>query len=319
MDNIIEKYRTKNKCSQELLNIIEKIIYAFTTVLGEKYIDKILEAFNKLAIYEFGTIEEAGEISNNYFNNGKKYRYSIIAQGGGIAEDDYYIDNDGKLQQKFIVLISKGEYTESKIQLIVHGICHVLSSLNLPELDGNILHTKSGVSETSYEFDGKYKGKILKNTNTLFNEIITENLAMQVMDTYNQTVKHPPESYNGVVASFRAIFRSEALNRIIIDDYMDNTEHYLDAINNLFQPENIQQAVREISDRLNTENTNIKNFLESLYKMSVQEFFSYYFEILKNFMIRPKDIDRETYKVMKQITIEVVRILGRNLELQKKL
>ena len=36
MDNIIEKYRTENKCSQELLNIIEKIIYAFTTVLGEK-------------------------------------------------------------------------------------------------------------------------------------------------------------------------------------------------------------------------------------------------------------------------------------------
>ena len=47
--------------------------------------------------------------------------------------------------------------------------------------------------------------------------MVTENLAMQIMDYLEPNISHEPTAYNGYVNDFKGIFRSTAFNKVLID------------------------------------------------------------------------------------------------------
>lgn len=300
--------------NQMLLNIK----CAFITLLGEKYQDRIIQAFQNIGIYEYETTEEAESLSDRYFNNGKNYKYSALAMGGGITEDDYYTDELGNVNQKIIVLISKGEYNEQKIQILVHEICHALSLYGSFRVEENQLYVKNGVVETRYEFDGNFKGKIISDKNVLYNEIITENLAAQVMDVYNDMVKHHAVSYQGAAEDFRSLFRNENLNPVIIEDYMSHnpSNNFINALVSQISQEEYQNVVQKVSTNYDLNNESIRNYFANLYDMPVNAFFNHFVEYF-NRLSRPQNMDRSIFKIVKSINRSIIRELGNELEIEK--
>lgn len=320
MDEILNRFRNENNCSEEMIQILSNIMIACVNVLGEQYIDRILETFKSFNIYEYENVEEAGKISTQFFNNGKEYRYKTIATGGGITEDEYYLDNNGELKQKYIILISKGEYTESKIQIIIHEICHILSSINAYKLDGNVITAKSGVSSCSFEFNNQMKSpNLLTNENELYNEIITENLAAQIMDAYNPEIAHTPIAYAGYANSILRLFRSNEMNHIFIDDYLNNTTYHYEVFNNIFTNEDIQISLNSFITEEDLKHPLIKDYIEKVRQMSPNEFFNSYRFYLNKFKYPPKHLDWESFKRIKQINKILVSYLGERLNLKKDL
>jgi len=315
MNEFFNNIKVKYNYSDEFIKILSDIMYSFIVVLGESNLDKIIYVFENVFIYEYENVKEAGEFATTYFNNGKTYSFSSVATGGGVIENDYYLDKNGNLDEKVLILLQKGNYSEKNIQTLIHELCHAISSINGFLLKDNIIYTVSGVSSASYEFDGKYKGKIVESSNNIFNEIITENLAVQVMDVYDNKTSHNAINYSGITEKFRKIFRNESINSVIIYDYLNHSSNFMDVLNILYNEEDLKNIVEYLYTVIDINNLELKNYLDTIYNMSVEDFFNIYIEYSNYLFGNPFGIDKETFKIMKQINNEIVLELSNKLEI----
>lgn len=315
MNEFLNKIKVKYNYSDEFIKILSDIMYSFLIVLGESNLDKILYVFENIFIYEFENVKEAGIFATTYFDNGKTYSFSSRATGGGVTENDYYLDDNGNLREKVLILLQKGDYSEKSIQTLIHEICHGISSINGFVLKDSIIHTVSGVSSASYEFNGKYKGRMVEGSNNIFNEIITENLAVQVMDVYNNKITHKAINYSRITENFRNIFRNESINSVIINDYLDHSSNFMDVLNTLYTEEDLKNIVEYLYTVVDINNSVLKEYLNTLYNMTIEDFFNIYIEYNNYIYGNPINIDRETFRIMKQINNEIVLELSNKLEI----
>ena len=309
MKEFLKKLKSNNNYSDELINMLGSIIPSFINVLGEQYRSRIYELIERIHFFEYDDLNVGGEHLTNYFDNGKEYRINSIAIGGGFVEDGYYVDENKNVSQKLVVGVSKTN-SNNKIQTLIHEICHALSFSN-GILDGDYIITTTGFNKTKYKYNGKYIDEKVSDEYLIFNEIITENLAMQIMDDYDNNVIHEPSSYNGYVNYFKELFRNPKLNYIIINDYFNHTFNFLNEINNLFTNEDLRECISGFFTDENMNNPMIKEHLIRISNMSPSEFFLEYMKSLE--FSYGENKDRKSNKSIRNINLDIVYMLGERL------
>ena len=302
MNEYFLNLKNKYNYDDQLINIISGVISAFVEVLGEQYKDRLLDAFNNIPIFTYKEPREAGEMLTRYFNNGKKYRISSMAKGGAFVEDEYSIDQNGELVQHFI--IGLGSYDDKAIQSLIHEMLHALS-YHKPILEDGIIKTGTGFNTFSYNFDGNSKGTVMDEKNLVFNELITENIAMQVMDAYDKNKVHEPAAYNAVVEEFNGIFRCDAVNPIIIDDYFNNTYNFLEVVPTILAQEKYQDIISGLYQYCDNNPVYI-NHLDYLRGLSVRDFVAYYIERTNQIFSTDRNSD-EYFKIRldRELALEI--------------
>ncbi len=318
MEKNFNKVKLKYKYSDQMIQVLSNIYFSFVEVLSVENINKIKFVIENAYILEYESLIEAEEKLNLYFDNGKKYHVGSLATGTGFQEEDYCIDDNGQIYQKLAIGVAKGELNEEKIQTIVHELCHAISAINGFKLDGNILQVKSGFNTTSYEFNGSSKGLIKSDKGRIFNEIVTENLAMQVMDSYNNTISHNATGYGFSAEALKHIFRNQNINSIIIDDYLNNNSNFLLKINDLINQKDLQNIVMSFYNIIDQSNIIIKEYLDKLCSLTPEEFFKVYITNV-NSINKPEGVDKETFKLMKKIDKQIIYELGMRLKKYKTL
>lgn len=314
MDYYLENLKNKFNYSEEIINFIDSLIPSFLSVLGEENKDIILDTLNNTYIFEFETIEEANKVVESINNDGNKHRVGPQATGSAFIED-CYINKENFVKQRLVIGVSKSN--KNKVQSIIHELCHAMSSIGKYQVKNGVLHTSSGFNMTSYSFDTGVKGNQLSDLGMIFNEIITENIAMQVMDDYEKDVEHEPSAYNGLTRDFKGIFRNEKINKVFIDDYLKSTYNFNAKLSEIISQEHYIEKVDSIYQYV-TGNTNLIEYLDYLKTLSVSNFFNLFIEHINYFTKVPEGLDRTTFKLMKQINSQILYDLSQALNIGNK-
>ena len=315
MTEYLISLKNKYGYDDQMINMINGIINAFIQVLGEDKRDIILNTFNKVRLIQYDDSKNATEILNQIINDGNDHVIKSIANTTGFTED-YYTYSGGQLEQNYIIGISK--VNPLWLQTLIHEFCHAISTLGKMEIKENEVIIKSGLSASKRELvDGKV-GEEMLSVGNIFNEIVTENLAMQIMDVLEPNIEHEPCSYNGAVQNFKSIFRSDALNGVIIQDYLQSTNEFLLTLKEVISKEELNSmidTVYGIADSTgDLNNEQIKNYIEYIRTLSVKDFFKLYIKYCDYMYKRPDGIDRNSFKMMKQINSKIVFDLSKTID-----
>ena len=311
MEEFIKNLKATKGYDDQMLTIISNIIMAFDEVIGDENMPNVLQAINNVQIFLYDDVQQASSILSHYFNNGKEYRVGSQATGTGFTEDEYTLDENGNLRQQLVIGLDKNNIN---IQTLVHELCHAISSINGYFVKDNTLYTNSGFNSTSYDFSNGTKGSILSNQGMIFNEIVTENLAMQVMDAYDKTISHEAIAYNGYVSNFKNLFRNASLNKIIIESYINHDDKFIKILDEIVDHQVYLNCIYSMYDVIDSNNFAIKEYLDKLSKLSFSEFFSLYFTYINKMFGTLDGINKNDFKIMKQINQQVVATIGNELK-----
>lgn len=310
MHECLLNLKNKYNYDDQMLQTISKVIEAFINVLGEEYTDIILGAVNNTFIFQFDNSMNATNRLNEIINDGTNYYVSNKAEGGGVMED-YYTYNNGKIYQNFAIGISI--IGQKKLQTLVHELCHVISTYGKLKIEDNKVIIRKGLNFASYQLiDGKI-GDRVSNEGEIFNEMLTENLSMQIMDYLEPEVIHEPAAYNGYVNDFKGIFRNNELNKVLINDYINSSSNFLFALENIISKEQILNEIDNLYHYFDDSNERIITYLDYLKTLSVRDFFSVYIEYCNRFTKTPEGVDKETFKQMKAINSEIIYNVSQKL------
>lgn len=311
MEEFIKNLKAKKGYDDQMLTIISNIIMAFDEVLGDENMPNVLQAINNVQIFLYNDVQQASSILSHYFNNGKEYRVGSQATGTGFTEDEYTLDENGNLRQHLVIGLDKNNIN---IQTLVHELCHAISSINGFFVKDNILYTNSGFDTTLYDFSNGTKGATISNQGMVFNEVVTENLAMQVMDAYDKTVSHEATGYNGYVSNFKNLFRNASLNKMIIESYINHDDKFVKMLDEIVDQQVYLDCIYRMYNEIDSNNFAVKEYLEKLSKLSFSEFFALYCTYINKMFGTLDGINKNDFKIMKQINQEIIVTIGNKLK-----
>ena len=180
--------------------------------------------------------------------------------------------------------IWKISYKKGEISSLIHEICHALS-YNLPEIENNTIKLKTGLCESTYQFVENQKGKLLKDSGNLFNEALTDNIALQVYDSFDKSKKHSlDDGYKGVSRPIQGIFNDDRVNRLIIDSYMNNNYGFIESIGDLISQEKYEAIIADVYNYVDRNDKHITDLLGRFSQMSFGEFFREYIEQINSYL-----------------------------------
>lgn len=307
MDEYLTNLKNKYNYSDEIIKDISELIPVFIEVLGPMYQDRILNTFNNVHIFSYDSVDEAEIKLKEIYNTGKKYRVGRLGTGTGFIENEVVLNENGIPEQKLVIGYS------NNIPHLVHELCHAISYDY--SIDGNVLKTVTGLDYTDYEIVDGHKGTIISSSGQMFNEILTENLAIQLLDVYDKTVVHEPTAYNDATKEFKNIFRNETVNKAIIDSYMSHNYLFLNQLSELITQENYQNIVSGLYQYfLNEEDKQYIDYLNHLQQITVKEFFEkYYIDYISQPFTNKYGIDDEIFSTLNQINRRIVDDCGISL------
>ena len=311
MEEFIKNLKATKGYDDQMLTIISNIIMAFDEVLGDENMPNVLQAINNVQIFLYDDIQQASSILSHYFNNGKEYRVGSQATGTGFTEDEYIFDENGDLIQQLVIGLDKNNIN---IQTLVHELCHAISSINGYFVRNNTLYTNSGFDSTSYDFSNGTKGRTISNQGMVFNEIVTENLAMQVMDAYDKTIIHEATAYNGYVSNFKNLFRNASLNKMIIESYINHDDKFVKMLDEIVDQQVYLNCIYRMYNAIDSNNFAVREYLEKLSKLSFSEFFVFYSTYINKMFGTIDGINKNDFKIMKQINQEIIVTIGNELK-----
>lgn len=307
MDEYLSNLKNKYNYSDEMINLISELMISFVKVLGSEYQDKILETFNNVQIFTYDNIDEASTKLTEIFNTGKKYRVGRPATGTGFIENEVVINENGIQEQKLVI-----GYSNNNVHALVHELCHAIAYDYA--IEDNVLKTITGVDRTDYNISDNIKGSIISEEGTMFNELLTENLAIQVLDVYDKSVVHEPENYAAAANDLKNIFRNDFVNKAIIDSYMKHNFEFLDLIPELISEEEYKNTIAGLYQYFpNEEDKPYIEYLNQLQELSVKEFFERYIEYISQIIRNKYGIDQEIFSTFNQINRKIVSDCGANL------
>ncbi len=310
MQDYLISLKNKYGYSDEMLQILGNVINAFINVLGDKHIQLVLDAVDNTFVFKYNDALSATDTLNQIINDGTNHNISAIAEGGGFMED-YYTYSNNQIHQNFAVGISIN--SQNALSTLVHELCHVISTYGKLKIEDNKAIVGSGFNITSYQLvDGKLSDEIANN-GEIFNEMVTENLAMQIMDYLEPNISHEPTAYNGYVNDFKGIFRSAAFNKVLIDDYVNSSSNFLLSLESVILKEQIVDEIDSLYSYVDLNDIKIKEYLDYLKSLSVKDFFSLYIEYCNFFTKGPDGIDKSTFRQMKRINSAIVRNMSQKI------
>lgn len=311
MEEYMEQLKQKKGYDDQMLSIIYNIIMAFNEVLGDENLPKVLQAINNVYIFFYNDISQASTILSQYFNTGKEYRVGVQANGTGFMEDEYALTETGELNQQLVIGLGKNNIN---IQIFVHELCHAISSIDGYLVKDNILYTNSGFEFTAYDFSNGMKGAKINSQGMVFNEIVTENLAMQVMDVYDKTISHEAGGYNGYASNFKNLFRSESLNKIFIESYINHDNNFVKMLDEIVDQQIYLNSVYSMYNVIDNNNFTVREYLDQLSKLTFSEFFNLYFTYSNKLSGTLDGINKNDFKIMKQINQRIIVTIGDELK-----
>ncbi len=311
MEEFLKNLKATKGYDDQILTIISNIMMAFNEVLGDENMPNVLQAINNVQIFLYDDIQQASSILSHYFNNGKEYRVGSQATGTGFTEDEYIFDENGDLKQQLVIGLDKNNIN---IQTLVHELCHAISSINGYFIKDNVLYTNSGFNSTSYDFSNGIKGATLDNQGMIFNEVVTENLAMQVMDAYDKTISHEATAYNGYVSNFKNFFRNTNLNKIIIESYINHDNNFVKVLDEIVDQQTYLNYVRSMYDVIDSNNLGVRGYLDELSNLTFSGFFNLYYTYINKMFGTLDDINKNDFKIMKQINQIIIFDIGNELK-----
>ena len=309
MEELIIKLKNDNYDNETIKTIIT-IANGFINVLGEEHKELILNAISKIHYFRYDTIEEASSTVTRTFNDGKKHTVGTLADGGGFMEP-YYRYNDDRIDEYYLVGVSTKD--PNYLPKLVHDIAHVISTNNKTKVEDNKLITHCGLNTITREIENGKVGDIIENKGVMFNEILTESLAVQVMDYLEPEIVHEPNSYNGYVISFKGIFRNEKLNALIINNYLNSSLDFLDHIEEVISKEQLDSSIQAIINSPGLDNEEIQKYFEYLKSLSVKDFFILFINGCNSITKRPEGMSRETSRLIKKINVSIVNNISTKL------
>ena len=311
MEEYITHLKETKGYDDQMLSIIFNIIMAFNEVLGDENMPNVLQAINNVYIFLYDDIAQASTILSHYFNNGKEYRIGSQATGSGFTEDEYILGENGEVKQHLVIGMDKNNMN---IQILIHELCHAISSINGYYVKDNVLYTNSGFNYTTYDFSDGMKGATINNQGMVFNEVVTENLAMQVMDAYDKTISHEAVSYNGYASNFKNFFRNVSLNKMIIESYINHDNNFVKVLDEIVDQQVYLNCVHSMYNVIDNNNSAIREYLDKLSNLTFSGFFNLYFTYINKMFGTLDHIDKNDFKIMKQINQEIIFIIGNELK-----
>jgi len=311
MEEFLKNLKITKGYDDQLLDIISNIIMAYNEVLGDENMPNVLQAINNVQIILYDDVQQASSILSHYFNNGKKYIVGSQGTGTGFTEDEYILDENGNIRQYLVIGLDKNSI---KIQTLIHELCHAISSIKGEFVKDNILYTNSGFNLTSYDFSNGTKGGILSNQEVIFNEIVTENLAMQVMDAYDKTISHEATAYNGYASNFKYFFRNANLNKAIIDSYINHDNNFVKILDEIVDQQVYLNCINSMYNEIDSNNSAIKEYLDKLSKSTFSEFFALYRTYMNKKLGTLDGINKSDFKIIKDINQWIIFKIGKELK-----
>ncbi len=210
MEEYLNNLKVKYSYNDQMIELLSKVIDAFINVLGEEYTNIILNTIANTIVFQYDNTANATNTLNEIINDGNNHQVGPMATGTGFMED-YYTYNNGEINQNFAIGIDiscqRGLFT------MVHELCHAISTYNKITIEDNIITIKSGLNFSSHELVNGKVSRRISNEGVIFNEMLTENLAMQIMDYLEPEIVHEPTSYQGYVNDFNCIFIKDVHNK----------------------------------------------------------------------------------------------------------
>ena len=311
MEEYIKHLKESKGYDDQMLSIIFNIIMAFNEVLGDENMPNVLQAINNVYIFLYDDISQASTVLSHYFNNGKEYRVGSQATGTGFTEDEYTLNENSELKQYLVIGLDKNNIN---IQTLVHELCHAISSINGYFVKDNVLYTNSGFNAITYDFSSGMKGSIINNQGMIFNEVVTENLAMQVMDAYDKTISHEASAYNGYVSNFKNLFRNVNLNKIIIESYINHDNNFVKVLDEIVDQQTYLSCVRSMYDVIDSNKFTIREYLDKLSNLTFSGFFNLYYTYINKMFGTLDGINKNDFKIIKQINQEIIFAIGNELK-----
>lgn len=307
MKEYLEKIKNKYNYSNQNMEMISKVIMAFINVLGEENINIILTAFENTTIFYYDDTLDAANKLNKIANDGNEYKVGLQATGTGFMQD-YYTYENNQINQKFAVGIAK---SNQNLQTFIHEMCHVLSTIGKIKVDNNQAYVFSGLSIDVRKIENGKIGEVLSCKANMFNEMVTENLAMQIMDFLEPGIEHVPTAYKGYVGDLQVLFRDERFNKVIINDYLKSSSNFALVFENAVSKEQFDDEVNAIASSVDTSDS-LKQYCDYLKTLSVKEFLEIFISNLDR-ITAPAGMDRQTFKDVKRINRSIFYDLSQKI------
>lgn len=309
MEELIIKLKNDNY-DNETIKTIVTVVNGFINVLGEEYKDLVLNAVSKVHFFKYDSVDEASATMTNVINDGNNHNAGALADGGGFMEP-YYRYSDDRIDEYYLVGVASKNL--NFYHTLVHEIAHVISTNNKNKIEDDKYITHCGLNTITRKIENGKVGNVIQNDGVMFNEILTESLAVQVMDFLEPGIVHEPVSYNGYVMFFKGIFRNKQLNPLFINNYLNSSLEFLDYIEEVVSKETLDSSIQDIIDSLGLDNEEIAKYFEYLKSLSVKDFFILFINGCNSITKRQEGISRETSRLMKKINVNIINNISTRL------
>ena len=108
-----------------------------------------------------------------------------------------------------------------------------------------------------------------------------DNMKKAIMDDFDKTHTHEPDAYNSITNGFKGIFRSNDINSVILEDYMNCQYNFADILDSKLPTEEFQKIIGGYYEFCQ-DNYLYTQFLDNLSKMSVRDFILLYVNNVDN-------------------------------------
>ena len=297
MEEYLANLKNKKNYSDEFIEMLDKIIKGFIAVLGDEYTNLVLNTFSRIDFFQYENIADARNKLDQAINDGQHHTVNSICSA---FMDDYYVLNGDQATQRIFVGVPKN----FKLQTLIHELAHALSVFDKFKVEGNAIRVNIGFGNDLF-YDGQHH-----YDDDLFSELVTENIAMQVMDYIEPTIEHSPASYQRIVNDFKGVFRNETLNKVIINDYLKSTWSFFHQLEGVISKDQINEGIDSMLKYLNLNDPETNQYLEYIRSLSVEDFFRLYVDSTNKYFKLYKD---DTAKLKADIIMEVVSNISQKL------
>lgn len=156
MKEYLDRLKVKYNYDEQFMSFLEKAIPAIIKFYGENYESLILEAIENCEIHIQDLKENTDDYLNSYFNVNKKWKIPFVASAFYHKE----LSVNGGLNAKNIIYVRNSrfmpfEYSESKMDSIVHEICHLVKAYKKEKLINGKIFDSTGLIKEVYSTDGE--------------------------------------------------------------------------------------------------------------------------------------------------------------------
>ena len=273
MDEFINQLKEKYNYNDKLIELLYPIITNMTEYFGEESKDKILGTFMDVPIHFVETREDIIEYTQSL---GIKDEYILptVASGG---YEEYFQLNDNKNVQRIPFILIRSNYAKDKpdeqLAILIHEICHAIMNYNNAIIEGNKIHSKTGLIEEEIEIlDDEIKTN--RKTSVGKNVAIEEGLNEYDARCITRMVlgrDYETSAYGTYVSYVKPVMDNEEVRKLIDYSRLNNTDEWKEVLGEELSQEFMDSLTNWVntilaSDSTDEEKNNMKEIMVNTYQ-----------------------------------------------------